>query len=103
MTSLYRDEGPIPSKKARAVHRLMASDKDLDGVDFRVFLYLSSRLDFKEPTLVAQTEIADALDKKTTHVARSIRKLRDKGILIAGGKVGRSIEWRLNPDYGKEK
>lgn len=101
MTSLYKDEGPVPMRKARILHRMLALDSELEGVDLRVFLYLSSKLDHRKPVLVPQTEIAELMGKKTAHISRAVRRLKDKGILIAGEKVGRSATWRLNPDYGK--
>jgi DNA-binding Lrp family transcriptional regulator len=83
------------------MHKLLAMDKDLDGVDLRVFMYLSSSLNFREPLEVSQREIADVLERRQEHISRSMRKLREKGIIIEGEKVGRSSEWRFNPNYGK--
>ena len=59
----------------------LAIDPDLDGVDFRVFLYLFSRLDFDMSMRVPQVEIAEALGRRTEHISRSIRKLKQKGII----------------------
>jgi predicted transcriptional regulator len=102
VTSLSRGRNKKTHKARDAEHELhgvLSKDDDLNGVDFRVFLYLSSRLDFEEFSCVPQTEIADSLRKDRTNVSRSIRKLKDRGVIIPGGKVGRSPEWRLNAEY----
>ena len=106
MTSLLKDEKPIFesvgfSKKARAIHRSLATDTELDGVDLRVFLYLTSCLDFENFLQVPQVEIAEALGRRRAHISRSMAKLKAKGVIIAGPKVGRAAVWRLNPNYGK--
>lgn len=106
MTSLYKDEKLIFErvgfgKRARALQRTLATDADLDGVDLRVYLYLASHLDFEKAILVPQLEIAEALGKHKEHISRSIRKLKEKRIILEGEKVGRSSTWQLNPKYGK--
>lgn len=106
MTSLSRDEKPIFErvgfgKKAREIHRTLAIDTELDGVDLRVFLYLTSCLDFENFLQVPQLEIAEVLGRRKEHISRSMAKLKSKGVVIAGPKVGRSAVWRLNPNYGK--
>lgn len=106
MTSLYKDEKLIFErvgfgKRARALQRTLAADADLDGADLRVYLYLASHLDFEKPILVPQLQIAEALGKHKEHISRSIRKLKEKRIILEGQKVGRSSTWQLNPKYGK--
>jgi CRP-like cAMP-binding protein len=101
-----RDEKPIFEKvgfgsKVREIHRTLAMDTELDGVDLRVFLYLSARLDFENFLQVPQLEIAEALGRRKEHITRSMAKLKAKGVVIAGPKVGRSAVWRLNPNYVK--
>lgn len=79
----------------------LAIDPDLDGVDYRVFLYLFSRLDLDNAMRVPQVEIAEALGKRTEHISRSIRRLKEKGIIKSVDKLSRSPVFRLNPDYWK--
>lgn len=105
MTSLSKDEKPNFErvgfgKKARAIHRKLAIDTELDGVDLRVFLYLTDCLDFENFLQVPQLEIAEALGRRRAHISRSMAKLKAKRVVIAGPKVGRSAVWRLNPDFG---
>jgi len=86
----------------RAMFQALALDDTVDGVDLRVFLLLFSRLDFENFTRIEQREIAEALERHKAHVSRSIRKLKDKGILLeALPKVGRSARYLLNPTFGK--
>jgi CRP-like cAMP-binding protein len=106
VTSLFKDEKPGLErvgfgKKARQIHRALAMDTELDGVDLRVFLYLTASLDFENFLQVPQLQIAEALGRRKEHITRSMGKLKAKGVVIAGPKVGRSAVWRLNPDYGK--
>jgi predicted transcriptional regulator len=84
------------------VQKALAMDIRLDGVDLRVFLYLTSRLDFENFLQVPQAEIAEALGRRQEHIARAMAKLKEAGVLISGPKVGRSAVWRINPDYGKQ-
>jgi hypothetical protein len=88
------------NSKLRALHRALAVDTELDGVDLRVFLYLFSRLDFENYMRVSQLEIAEVLERRKEHISRSMKKLTEKRIILEGGKVNRSSTWRLNPDYG---
>ncbi len=76
-------------------------DENLDGVDLRVFLYLSNRLGFEGFVCVPQIELATMLGRRKEHISRAIRRLVEAGVLIAGPKGTRTSEWRLNPDYGK--
>jgi predicted transcriptional regulator len=85
-----------------SVQKALAMDTDFDGVDLRVFLYLTSRLDSENFLQVPQMEIAAALGRRKEHIARSMAKLKDRGVIISGPKVGRSAVWRINPDYGKQ-
>jgi hypothetical protein len=108
VTSLYRDEKPIFEragfgKKAREIHRALATDTELDGVDLRVFLYLTGCLDFESYLPAPQAEIAEALGRRKEHITRSMAKLKAKRVVLPGPKVGRSAVWRLNPDFGKGK
>jgi hypothetical protein len=83
------------------VSQAVAMNAELHGVDLRVFLYLSERLNFHEPVHVAQLELITMLVRRKEHISRAIRTLVEAGILIPGPKGTRSSEWMLNPDYGK--
>ena len=79
---------------------LVATSPDLDGVDLRVYLYLSAKLNFETPVHVPQVHLASVLERQKTHISRSLRKLVEVGVLIAGPNGTRASEWMLNPDYG---
>jgi predicted transcriptional regulator len=83
------------------INESLAIDTELDGVDLRVFLYLSARVGFEEFVHVPQTELAAALERRKEHISRSIRKLTENGFIVYSPKGARASEWRLNPDYGK--
>src|SRR5580704_15985766 len=83
------------------VNEAIAMDPDLDGVDLRVFLYLSSRVGFEDYIHVPQIELATVLGRHKTHISRAIRKLTENGVIVPSPKGARASEWRLNPDYGR--
>ena len=78
----------------------IAADRDLGTEAFRVFLYLSSRLDFENLIVVPQAEIATALTMKRQAVGRALKILVSKEILVRGPKIGSVSSYRLNPHYG---
>jgi hypothetical protein len=85
-----------------SMHEALAIDPGMDGVDLRVFLYLSYKLNFETFTEVPRLEIASTLGRRKEHISRAMSKLKDKGVLIDGRKVGgRFVEWRLSRDFGK--
>ena len=79
---------------------LLATDKELTGENYRVFLLLLSRLDFENWIQVTQSEITEKLQMKKQNVSRAILLLEKKGIVLRGAKIGRSYAFRLNPDFG---
>ena len=95
----YDDAARIVSTLRAIGYKSIAADPEMDGVDFRVLLYLLGALDTETYKAVPQVEIAEALGKRPQHVSRSIKKLETKGILIPAPKVGRFTAWRLNPNY----
>jgi len=83
------------------MHETLALDLELDGVDLRVFLYLSSQVGFDEFVYIAQIELATVLGRRKEHISRSIKKLLERGFIEQSDEKVRSSKWRLNPDYGK--
>lgn len=79
---------------------ILATDKNLTGEMLRVFLFLCSKSDFNNWIQVTQLEICNKLDLQKSNVSRAIKQLVNKNIILRGKKVGRSFEYRLNPDYG---
>lgn len=79
---------------------LLATDKDLKGETYRVFLILLSRLDFENWIQITQTEISEKLKMKKSNVSKAISILEGKQIIFRGPKIGRTYAFRLNPYYG---
>ena len=75
----------------------LAKDKDLKGQDYRVLNYLLSKLDWENWLQVPQRAIAQEIGIPQPKVAKSIKKLKDKGI-IQVVKDGRSNRYRINPN-----
>jgi predicted transcriptional regulator len=84
----------------RELSDFVVMSPDLDGVDVRVFFYLASRLNFRDPVHVPQIELAVTLNKQQTHISRSLRTLVAAGVLVPGPDGTRASKWMLNPDYG---
>jgi len=82
----------------RDVGDFVAMNPVLDGVDIRVFVYLSGRVNFTEPVHVPQIEMAIALGRQQTHISRSLRKLVDVGVLLSGPEGTRASKWMFNAD-----
>jgi hypothetical protein len=78
----------------------IAIDRDITLEARRVLDYFFSKLDFENYIHVAQTEIAETLDLQKSHVSRAVKVLCDKQIILKGPKTGRTITYRLNPEYG---
>lgn len=67
----------------------IASNKDLKGADFRVLLTLLANSEGLKAE-IRQTEIAQKLGLKASHVSRAIGNLCNKGIIekkVVGGKL----------------
>ncbi len=78
----------------------LSKEKDLTGDDYRVLNVYFGNLDFENYIQMSQQAIADYLEMRKQHVSRATKKLVEKGILVAGTKVGRHNTYRLNPFYG---
>jgi len=79
------------------MHETLALDLEFDGVDMRVFLYLSSQVGFVEFVHIPQIALATVLGRRKEHISRSIRKLVAGGFIVE--EAPRSSKWRLNPEF----
>jgi biotin operon repressor len=75
----------------------LAKDKDLKGQDYRVLNYLLSELDWENWLQVPQRVISKETGIPRPEVAKSIKKLKEKGI-IQVVRDGRSNRYRINPN-----
>lgn len=66
----------------------------------RVLDILLAYLDFENWIHLPPAEIAAMLNMKSANVSRSMRDLEKVGVILRGPKVGRSITYRINPNFG---
>jgi predicted transcriptional regulator len=90
-----------PELMRKRINEAVAMDAELDGVDVRVFLYLSAAGAFDEHVHVPQIQLAMMLRRRKEHISRAIRNLTENGVIVPSEKGTRGSEWRINPDYGK--
>lgn len=77
----------------------LAKDASLSGQPLRVLLALLAKLDFENYIALSQTEIADELGLGRNRVCEAIKRLRSRGVVLDGPKVGVARTYRLNPGY----
>lgn len=70
---------------------------NLPNEQYRVFLCLLSKLDFDNYLRISQQNIADELDMKQPNVAKAIKSLCEKNVLVEGPRAGLNKTYRLNP------
>lgn len=78
----------------------LAKDKQIRGRTRSVLDYLFGKLGFENYICITQQEISDELGIAKTNVSSSIKTLTNKGIILKGPKLGRTITYRLNSGYG---
>ena len=71
--------------------------ENLQNQEYRVLMYLMSKLDFENYLRITQSSIANALKMKQPAVSRAMKGLLAHDIIITGPKVGTSKTYRLNP------
>jgi len=75
----------------------LSTDKELDGVDLRILLFLIANMDFENWIQVSQKTISKKLKINIPNISRTIKKLKNKKI-IEVAKRGRMNIYRLNPE-----
>lgn len=78
----------------------LAKDKEIRGRTRSVLDYLFGKLGFENYICITQQEISNELGIAKTNISSSIKTLIDKGIILKGPKLGRTIAYRLNSEYG---
>lgn len=71
----------------------------LDGFTVKVYLYLTSLLDFENDVVINQSEIAREFNTKQPNVSKAIKSLVDFGILVKRELRGNIRSYRFNPNY----
>jgi len=79
---------------------MIAKDKELrKGLTLAIYEYLKGTVGFNNYILTNATIISRELDINDAHVRRSLRLLKEKGVIIEGPSVGNARSLRLNPNY----
>jgi DNA-binding MarR family transcriptional regulator len=78
----------------------LAADGTLTARQLRVLMFLMSKLSFENYIHVPNVDIAKGTGIAKTHVSDAVSVLKDKGILLAGPKVGRVVTLRLSDTFG---
>lgn len=71
--------------------------QNLPNEQYRVLMYLMSKLDFENYLRITQMNVAEALNMKQPSVSKAIKGLLERDVLITGPKVGTAKTYRLNP------
>jgi hypothetical protein len=77
----------------------LAKDRHLAGQPLRVLLGMLSKLDFENFIAFSQAELAEQLKINPTRVSESVKRLRERGVILTGPRVGSMKTYRLNPGY----
>ena len=75
-------------------------DPSLQGRDYKVLFALLAFLQVDNWIYVSKADVGRKLGMDRSQVGRSVRKLKEIGILLEGPKVGRSVTYRLSPTFG---
>lgn len=77
----------------------LAKDEQLRGQPLVVLLALFAKLDFENFIAVSQADLARELNLGRNRVSEAMSRLKARGVILAGPKVGTSQTYRLNPGY----
>lgn len=77
----------------------LAKDKELQGQPMRVLLALFAKLDFENYIAVSQADLGRELELRPERISEAIRRLKARGVILPGPKVGTAQTYRLNPGY----
>ena len=70
---------------------------NLPNEQYRVFLKLLSKVDFENYLTISQGELAQELSMKQPSIARAIKALCERNVIIEGPRAGLNKTYRLNP------
>jgi biotin operon repressor len=105
MVALKPTRGPHPFRREGFVQMSQAAMLELaqnpvSGEAMRVLMALCAVLDFENFIQLSQADLAKLIGMKRPHVNRAMAELFERGIVIKGMKVGRSLTYRLSPTFG---
>lgn len=93
----FRKEGFVQMSQAAM---LELAQNPVSGEARRVLDALCAVLDFENYIQLSQTDLAKLIGMKQPHVNRGMAELVERGIIIKGSKVGRTLTYRLSPTFG---
>lgn len=73
------------------------AEQALPNEQYRVLMYLMSKLDFDNYIRVTQSSLGEALNIKQGNVSRAMKGLLERKIIIEGPRAGTAKTYRLNP------
>ena len=79
---------------------MMLAQSNLTGNDMKVMWAMLARLDYENLIQVNQAEVAEQVGMNRHNVNRSIKKLIELGVVLEGVRIGISLSYRLNPNFG---
>jgi len=85
---------------AQNATKILALSDDLGKEDYKVFLYLTSVIDFENLLVINQSQIAREMGRQYQNINRSIKRFVKLGVLIEGPRIGVSRSYRFNPEFG---
>lgn len=77
----------------------LAKDEQLRGQPLVVLLALFAKLDFENFIAVSQADLARELNLGRNRVSEAMSRLKARGVILSGPKVGTAQTYRLNPGY----
>ena len=75
----------------------IADMKEMTLEQYRVLFKLFSKMDFNNYLCVSQQKLADELQMQRPNVARAMKALKEKNIIVEGPKIGNSKTYLFNP------
>lgn len=77
----------------------LAKDEALRGQTLVVLLALFAKLDFENYIALSQAELGRELSLRPERISECISRLKARGVILPGPKVGTAQTYRLNPGY----
>lgn len=78
----------------------IAKDREINLTDMRVYLFVLSQIEFQNEFCMSQNELEEALGINRANIARSLKKLCEKKILVHTGNQGKQKIYHLHPEHG---
>ena len=76
----------------------LGKDRNLSNTDFRVLMSIIGHLEYNNVVNISQKDLGEQLNIKQPNIAKSIKKLIDKGYLQVVDTIGRRNIYMLNPN-----